>query len=75
MKKQTAANNALLADVKRTMNSKIYKRALELANQGTISSDNRTDEERVITYLRQFFNCPIDREFLSARSKAIEAAR
>lgn len=51
-RRQTAANNALLAKVKRVMNGKIFKRAGEILNA--------EGEDAARAYLQQFFSRPFE---------------
>ena len=53
--KQTARNNKLLADVKRTLNARIYRHAMEEMNWA--------GEEACLAYLQRFFNRPVSAEF------------
>lgn len=56
MKKQTAANNELLKQVKAQMNAKIYKRALQIVNE--------QGEYSALEYLQQFFIQPVTTLFV-----------
>lgn len=55
--RQTTANNAFLAGVKRLMNGKIYKHALMLVNYD--------GEAAAVEYLQQFFRRPVSVAFFT----------
>ncbi len=55
MKKQTAANNEILRQVKALMNTKIYKKTLHLVNE--------QGEDAALEYLQMFFNKPVSNFF------------
>jgi hypothetical protein len=66
MAKQTAANNAFLAKVKKGFNAPTYKLTLELANT--------KGEQAAREYVQSFVRSPVD-EALDSLCAAIERAR
>lgn len=50
-KKQTAANNELLATTKKAMNAKVYKEASRIMNAD--------GEQATLDYLQSFFSIPV----------------